>query len=294
MKDLALRSVVDAGWSTVWRCSYCAAPLESHEHGLVCSAEGRWFATDRGVHRLLPQDRREELLLGSELQSRALRDEPRQATSREHAEAELAQALNLARSSLPSSAWRVLDVGAGSCWASARLAREGHAVLAIDVSMDTEQGLPAASAATLARAEAEMDALPLDPGLFDLVLCIASLHYAPRLARALSELRRVTRRGGLLLGLGSPLFRRREDGEATVAGQMRRLSKRYGFAVERELVPGYLVLGEAAEAFRDTGWKLEVVGWPRRAAEWFEDASLRLVGRRPAARLPLLLARRDA
>ena len=43
--------------------------------------------------------------------------------------------------------------------------------------------------------------------------------------RALVELRRVTRRGGALLVLESPVYARREDGEADVARRMRRLQR---------------------------------------------------------------------
>jgi SAM-dependent methyltransferase len=138
-----------------------------------------------------------------------------------------------------------------------------------------------------------MDALPLEPGLFDVALCVDSLHYAPRLRRALIELRRVTRRGGLLLGLGSPVFRRREDGEAAVARRMRELSRRYAFAVAREVLPGYLVLDELPELFRSSGWQLEVHGWPGRVAEWLADGLRRASGRRAEARRPILIARRD-
>jgi len=285
---LAVAGAAPAPWPG-WCCSYCAAPLEPLGHGVLCPAEDRWFATDRGVHRLLPQERRQELLPGLELDLRARRDA---APDPGHAGL-VESGLRLAAEALPPGAWRILDVGAGSCWASLRLAARGHAVAAVDVSLDPQHGLLAAAGTELPRAEAEMEALPLEPGLFDLVLCAGSLHYASRPGRALIELRRVTRRGGALLVVGSPVFRRREDGEAGVARRMRELSRRYGFTVAREVLPGYLVLDELPELFHSSGWQLETSGWPRRASEAFQDALLRLRGRRPAARRPILLARRD-
>src|SRR2546422_944146 len=57
-----------------WCCSYCAAPLEVRAHGLFCRAEGRFFATLEGVHRLLPEERRREVQPLVELQQRAKRD----------------------------------------------------------------------------------------------------------------------------------------------------------------------------------------------------------------------------
>jgi SAM-dependent methyltransferase len=262
------------------------------EHGLLCPMEDRWFATDRGVHRLLPQERRQEILPALELDLRARRDDcdPRAELA---AARSLDEAVRLVAAPLGAGPWRVLDVGAGSCWASLQLASGGHSAVAVDLSLDADLGLFAARSAALPRAEAEMEALPLEPGLFDLVLCVGSLHYAARPSRALVELRRVTRKGGCLVSFASPVFRRREDGEAAVARRMRELSKRYGFTVAREVLPGYLVLDELQESFRSSGWRLEVHGWPRRLAEWLGDASRLLRGRRPGAREPILVARRD-
>jgi SAM-dependent methyltransferase len=291
MKDVSSREASQV-WRVGWCCSYCSAPLEPVDHGLLCPMEERWFATDRGVHRLLPQERREELLAALELDARARREEadPRNELWRARA---LDASLRLAAGWLPRAAWRVLDVGAGSCWASLELAERGHSPVAVDLSLDPRDGLLAASGAALPMAEAEMEALPLEPGLFDLVLCVDSLHYADRLGRALIELRRVTRRGGVLLAFLSPVFRRREDGEAAVARRMRVLSRRYRFDVAREVMPGYLVKGELLALFRDSGWILEIHGWPGRAVEWAENGLQRIRGRRPGPQSPILLARRD-
>jgi len=62
-----------------WCWAYCAAPLEAHGHGLICRAEDRWFATQDGVHRLLPEERRRELLPAVEMSRRLRRDEGRRA-----------------------------------------------------------------------------------------------------------------------------------------------------------------------------------------------------------------------
>src|SRR4051812_23780488 len=78
-----------------WCCSYCAAPLQAGAHGLTCLAEGRWFATDRGVHRLLAQERRRELQASVEAARRSRRDEGRREDS-----ARLEEALGLAEARL--------------------------------------------------------------------------------------------------------------------------------------------------------------------------------------------------
>ena len=75
MKDeVASVDVQEAETWVGWCCSYCAAPLEVHAHGLFCRAEGRFFATLEGVHRLLPEERRREVQPLLELEQRGRRD----------------------------------------------------------------------------------------------------------------------------------------------------------------------------------------------------------------------------
>jgi SAM-dependent methyltransferase len=294
-----------------WCCPYCSGPLEERAHGLLCPNEDRWFATDNGIHRLLTEERRREILPFLELYQRVRRDEgwraepglpdvppghPHAAVWKQRAQ-RFRSGIALLEPLLGRGAWRVLEVGAGCAWASARLLERGHRAVAVDVNLDAEDGLAAAGrlwpGQSLSRAEAEMDALPLAPGLFDLVLATGSLHYPPRLLRTLIELRRVTRRGGALLVLDSPVYRRRPDGEAMVTRRMDEQARRYGLTVPRETQSGYLVLGELAELFRSAGWRLEVRGWPDPLRERARDLIELLRWRRRTARFPILLARRD-
>ena len=299
------------GW-VGWCCSYCSAPVVARGAGLYCAAEGRWFASQEGVHRLLPEDRRRELRPYLELYRRVRRDEgfaaeaglpegpgshPHEAAWRRRA-ASFKAAVTRAEAALGPGPWRVLEVGAGSAWASLQLLDAGHHVVATDINLDPDDGLLAAnrflaSPALLPRAEAEMDALPFEPARFDLVIAAGALHHAPRLSRALVEMRRVTRPGGLLLVVDSPVYRRRADGEATVAERMETLGRRYKVAIPRESQADYLVVGELAGSFRSAGWSLEVRGWPRAAVEWASDAlELARRGRR-GARFPVVIGSRD-
>jgi hypothetical protein len=179
--------------------------------------------------------------------------------------------------------WAGLDRGAE------RLIEAGRRVAVVDPRREggdpTLLGLP--------RAEAELDALPLEPGRFGLVVAAGSLHSSPSLPRALVELRRVTHRGGALLAFGSPVFRKGSDGEAQVAHEMRRERALFGMAVPRETRAGYLVGEDLPEQFRNAGWSLEVLGWPGVLREHGEDLFRLLRGGRRRARYPLLFARRD-
>lgn len=294
-----------------WCCSYCSAPLEVQAHGLYCAAEGRWFATLDGVHRLLPEERRRELRPFLELYQRVRRDQGWRAepglpeVPRDHPHAAIWKAraarfqrgLDLLATRLGPGPWRVLEVGAGCCWASLHLLASGHQVVAVDVNLDADDGLTApnrtlAAAWRLERAEADMEALPLEPAGFDLVLAAGSLHYPARTSRILVELRRVTRRGGLLLALDSPSFRRRPDGEAMVARRMRAQARRYSVLLPRESQSSYFVLGELPGLFERAGWKLEIQGWPGPLRERARDLIEVLRHGRRSARFPIVLGTR--
>jgi SAM-dependent methyltransferase len=259
---------------------------------LVCGVEGRWFATDQGVHRLLTEERRRELRATVEIQARAFRDDAAGVPSDP---ARLRQALALAREKLPRRPLTVLEVGARTCEASLLALADGDSVAA--VGLDVDDGLRQAvppPRGFLVRAEGAMDCIPLEAGLADLVIAQGALHYALRPVRALVEIRRVTRRGGWLLVIDTPVFADRAQGEAWVAERMRVRSARYRFPVPREMEAGYLVAGELRETFRASGWILEVHGWPTRLARWLGDARARLVLGRAEPRTPVLLARRDS
>jgi SAM-dependent methyltransferase len=277
-----------------WCCSYCAAPLEVQDHGLLCRNEGRFFATVGGVHRLLPEDRRREVQPVVELRQRERRDRDQAlSTARGERDRALGEGLQLVAERLRGGRWDVLDVGGGE--AAARLLALGHRVAAVDVALDDGKGPadPVTARVRLPRAQAEVDALPIEPQRFDLVMVTGSLPQGSRLARALVEIRRVTRRGGVLLLLEVPVYRRREDGEAGVARALREQQKRYRVAAPRESQPGYLGLAELAAVFARAGWTAEVHGWPERLREWASDVRDLLRRGRRSPRFPIVLARRD-
>ena len=294
-----------------WCCCHCSAPLERRGSDLYCAAEDRRFARQGGVHLLLPEARRQELLPYLELYNRVRRDEgwiaeaglPEVPRGHRHEaiwrmrSRHFKTAIELVNQRLGSGPWRVLEAGAGSAWVSLRLLDAGHQVVATDVNLDAADGLMApdlflASPTLLPRAEAEMEVLPFAPGFFDLVVVAGALHHTPHLDIALVEMRRVTRSGGLLLVIDSPVYRRRADGEAMVTRRMQDTERKYGIAIPRESQSGYLVVGELAGEFAAAGWSLEVQGWPRRAVELARDVlEIAKHGRR-TARFPVLVGTR--
>jgi malonyl-CoA O-methyltransferase len=107
------------------------------------------------------------------------------------------RALAIAAAAAPA-ARRVLDVGAGTgaLLAALAAARPGLAPAAVDLA----PGMCAAARAALPGARvaaADAEALPFQDASFDLVVSTSTLQWLPRLAPALSEIRRVLAPGGV-------------------------------------------------------------------------------------------------
>jgi SAM-dependent methyltransferase len=133
---------------------------------------------------------------------------------------------------------RILDLGAGNGWLSRRLAQAGHCPVAVDLNDDGDEGLQASRNGDekFALVQAHFDALPFEPGQFDLVIMNASLHYAADPERTLAAASRMVVRSGALAVMDSPMFTRFQDGEAMVSRQLEQLRERYG--IENPIRPG--------------------------------------------------------
>jgi SAM-dependent methyltransferase len=129
---------------------------------------------------------------------------------------------------------RVLDIGAGNCWMSYRLAQIGHRPVAVDLSASRLDGLGAAEhySAVLESGfpcfQAEMDRLPFAAGQFDAAIFNASFHYSPDYETTLRETLRVLRPGGMIMIVDSPTYRSEADGEAMLREKAEEFLRRYG------------------------------------------------------------------
>lgn len=116
---------------------------------------------------------------------------------------------------------RVIELGAGRCWLSAHLAREGACVVAVDILDDPVMGLACGryyheEGVRFERVLCDMHRLPFRDAAFDAVVATATLHHSPDLPALLREAARVLRPGGLLLAANEPLYlplRRRTEEE---------------------------------------------------------------------------------
>jgi SAM-dependent methyltransferase len=101
---------------------------------------------------------------------------------------------------------RVLEVGAAKCWAAQHLLPLGCDYVGTDILDDANIGLGRGAfyehrAGAFHRVQADGEHLPFASGCFDLAYCVAALHHALDLGAMVSELARVTRRGGLVCAL---------------------------------------------------------------------------------------------
>ena len=117
---------------------------------------------------------------------------------------------------------RLLDVGSNTCWASNIFAARGLDVIALDITATELQGLRTAEhfiggEAYFERVLGSMLELPLASGSLDWVFCCEVLHHNDRrgMDRALGEIYRVLRPGGVLLVLNEPCASRCDPSAGT-------------------------------------------------------------------------------
>jgi len=131
---------------------------------------------------------------------------------------------------------QILDLGAGNCWMSYRLALAGYSPFAVDLLTNDRDGLGAAvhyrrSLPDLfPRFQAEVSRLPFQNERFDAVIFNASFHYSENYLVTLREAFRCVRKGGMVIISDTPWYSCEESGRKMVAERQASFSKRYGTA----------------------------------------------------------------
>ena len=190
-----------------------------------------------------------------------------------------------------SPALRVLDLGAGNGWLSNRLAQRGHAVAAVDLSVNDFDGLGCHRYydTVFAPLQAEFARLPFPDRSADLVIFNASLHYSIRIHDTLAEAIRLLKPRGRLVILDSPVYADAASGKKMVSEREDQFSKRFGFpsnALPSENYLTYDHLGELGSALR-IHWQLIT---PHYGLSWaFRPLKAKLLRRREPAKFHLII-----
>lgn len=131
---------------------------------------------------------------------------------------------------------RILDLGAGNCWMSFRLALAGYKPLAVDLLTNQSDGLEAAEhyrnhlPRLFPRFQAELENLPFQSGQLDAAIFNASFHYVEDAEGALREALRCVRSGGMVIVADTPWYSREESGKQMVSERRESFLQRYGTA----------------------------------------------------------------
>jgi SAM-dependent methyltransferase len=129
----------------------------------------------------------------------------------------------------------ILDLGAGNCWLSYRLALKGHRPVATDLLTNDSDGLGAAKwyesrvFSLFPRFQAELDRLPFLDSQFDCAIFNASFHYSEDYARTLAEAIRCLRPGGTVIIADTAWYRSDASGQRMIEERRAAFQQQYGF-----------------------------------------------------------------
>ena len=131
---------------------------------------------------------------------------------------------------------RILDLGAGNCWMSFRLAQLGCLPFAVDLLINDQDGLGAAKQyhaylpQPIPRFQAEVSRLPFADAQFDFAIFNASFHYSEDYEATLLEVLRCLKEDGLVIICDTPWYSREESGTEMVAERCKAFYQRFGTA----------------------------------------------------------------
>jgi SAM-dependent methyltransferase len=128
----------------------------------------------------------------------------------------------------------LLDLGAGNCWLSFQLVQRGYQPVAVDLLLNSFDGLGAADhyaselGFSLQRFQAELSNLPFQDEQFDIVLFNASFHYSEDYVETLREALRCLKKGGSVVICDTPWYARERSGEQMIAERRSHFRDRFG------------------------------------------------------------------
>ncbi len=207
---------------------------------------------------------------------------------------------NLLRQNSHQDGGRVLDLGAGNCWMSYRLALAGYRPFAIDLLTNHRDGMEAAehyrerTAELFPRFQAEMTHLPFRDEQFDAAVFNASFHYSEDFESTLREALRCVRRGGQVVICDTPWYSSEESGNQMIQERRADFLRRYGTASDAINSLEYLTDSrlEHLEQRLSIRWSIHSPGYGLR---WtLRPLIAKVRGKREPSRFCIYVARKTA
>lgn len=186
---------------------------------------------------------------------------------------------------------RILDLGAGNGWLSNRLSAQGDRVIAVDLSVNEQDGLGAWKyyEHSFTPVQAEFNRLPIMDRFADAVIFDASFHYSEDYVVTLKEALRVTAPKGLVVIMDSPVYRRAASGEKMVEEREAQFKEKYGFASDHLQSENYLTYARLKELAQQLNLKWKFIT-PFYGLRWmFRPLISALFRRREPAKFHLIV-----
>jgi SAM-dependent methyltransferase len=194
----------------------------------------------------------------------------------------------------------ILDLGAGNCWMSFRLALAGYRPIAVDLLTNEHDGLAAAMhyqrhlSKPFPRFQADLTRLPFQNGQFDAIVFNASFHYSEDYEATLREAFRCLRSGGMVIISDTPWYSREESGRRMVSERHAAFLQRYGTASDSVRSLEFLT-DERLRALEEQLSIQWIVLSPRYGFKWaMRPLIARLCHRREPSRFRIYTARKNA
>lgn len=190
----------------------------------------------------------------------------------------------------------LLDLGAGNCWFSYRMALRGHRPVAVDLLDNENDGLGAGRhyfsrlPSIFPRFQAEMDHLPFAESQFDVVVYNAAFHYSVDYSATLRESLRCLRRPGLVIIADTAFYKHEESGRAMLAERRAAFQQQFGFRSDSIASLEYLTPASLRQLEKTFSLRWNIVR-PWYGVKWaIRPWKARLLGRREPSRFHLLWA----
>jgi ubiquinone/menaquinone biosynthesis C-methylase UbiE len=195
-----------------------------------------------------------------------------------------------------STGARILDLGAGNCWLSFRLALAGYQPIAVDLLTNHCDGLAAARhyrdylSDLFPRFRAEAQSLPFQSGQFTAVIFNASFHYVEDAGGALAEAFRCIKDDGMVIISDTPWYSNDASGKQMIKERRAKFLELFGTASAAMESIEYLTDGRlrALEEHLSIRWTIYSPGYGARWA--MRPLFARLRGRREPARFRIYVA----